>query len=82
MNNIENIKSKATELAHIYNLDMIVLFGSRADNTANKYSDVDIAYIKDESLTIKKLIEQTVGKIGENIQVKRFIRYELGEEIK
>ena len=40
------------------------------------------AYIKDESLTIKKLIEQTVGKIGENIQVKRFIRYELGEEIK
>ncbi|HEY4478398.1 MAG TPA: nucleotidyltransferase domain-containing protein, partial [Candidatus Paceibacterota bacterium] len=56
MNNIENIKSKATELAHIYNLDMIVLFGSRADNTANKYSDVDIAYIKDESLSFEDQI--------------------------
>lgn len=37
-------------------------------------------YIKDESLTIKKLIEQATAKIGENIQIKRFIRYELGEK--
>ena len=37
-------------------------------------------YIRDESLTIKDLITQAIGKIGENIQVKRFVRYELGEE--
>ncbi|MBM2820963.1 MAG: Translation elongation factor EFTs/EF1B dimerization, elongation factor Ts [Candidatus Berkelbacteria bacterium] len=37
-------------------------------------------YIRDESLTIKSLIEQAVGKIGENIQIKRFQRFELGEE--
>ncbi len=36
-------------------------------------------YIRDESLTIRQLIEQTIAKIGENIQVKRFTRFELGE---
>ena len=37
-------------------------------------------YIRDESLTIKQLLEQTIAKIGENIQVKRFERFEMGEE--
>ena len=37
-------------------------------------------FIKDPSMKIKELVEQLIGKIGENIQVKRFIRYELGEE--
>lgn len=36
-------------------------------------------YIKDDSITIKDLINSKVGKLGENIRVKRFIRYELGE---
>ncbi|MBU6390607.1 nucleotidyltransferase domain-containing protein [Patescibacteria group bacterium] len=39
-----NVKSRAAELAREYGLDMIVLFGSRADGTASKKSDVDIAY--------------------------------------
>ena len=34
-------------------------------------------FIKDETTTIKDLIEFKIGKIGENIKVKRFIRYEL-----
>lgn len=37
-------------------------------------------YIRDESLTIKDLMEQKIAKIGENIQIKRFTRFELGEE--
>jgi len=36
-------------------------------------------YIRDDSLTIKDLIEQVIAKTGENIQVKQFTRYELGE---
>jgi predicted nucleotidyltransferase len=48
---IDDVKSKAAELAHKYNLDMIVLFGSRADNTNTKRSDVDIAYTKSEPLS-------------------------------
>ena len=38
------------------------------------------SYIKDEAMTIKDLVDQATAKIGENIQIKRFIRYELGEE--
>lgn len=34
-------------------------------------------WIKDESKTVKDLIDEYVAKIGENIVVKRFIRYEI-----
>ncbi len=37
------------------------------------------AYIRDESLTIEKLILQNVAAIGENVIVRRFQRWELGE---
>lgn len=37
-------------------------------------------YIRDEEITIKQLVEQVIAKTGENIQVKRFTRFELGEE--
>lgn len=36
-------------------------------------------FVKDSSQTIKDLITEAVSKIGENIVIKRFIRYELGE---
>lgn len=34
-------------------------------------------WIKDDSKTIKNLIEESIAKIGENIEVKRFTRYEI-----
>ncbi len=34
-------------------------------------------YIKDESLAVNSLVKQTIAKIGENIKVERFCRYEL-----
>jgi elongation factor Ts len=37
-------------------------------------------YVKDTELTIQELIHETVGKTGENITVKRFVRYQLGGE--
>jgi elongation factor Ts len=36
-------------------------------------------YIRDENLTIEKLILQSVVAIGENVIVRRFQRWELGE---
>lgn len=36
-------------------------------------------YIRDPSLKIKDLITSTVAKIGENVQIKRFMRFELGQ---
>lgn len=34
-------------------------------------------YIRDGSLTIQELVKQTIGKLGENIVVKRFERLEI-----
>jgi elongation factor Ts len=35
-------------------------------------------YIKDESMKVKDLIAATIAKLGENIQVRRFARLEVG----
>ncbi len=37
------------------------------------------AYIRDESLTIQDLLNESVSSMGENIIIRRFARYELGE---
>jgi len=34
-------------------------------------------WIKDSSKTIKDLIDEFIGKVGENVIVKRFIRYDI-----
>ena len=38
-------------------------------------------FIKDSAITVADLVKQTAGKIGENVQVRRFTRYTLGEGI-
>ena len=42
---------------------------------------LDQPYIKDSALTVEQLVKETAGKIGENIKVRRFTRYTLGEGI-
>lgn len=37
------------------------------------------AFIKDEDLTIEDLIKNAIAKIGENIVLRRFVRYEIGK---
>ena len=37
-------------------------------------------YIRDPKKTIDDLIKAVIGKLGENIQVRRFARFELGEQ--
>jgi len=36
-------------------------------------------YIRDETKIIKNLMDEKIAKIGEKIQIKRFVRVELGE---
>ncbi len=36
-------------------------------------------YVKDPQKTIEELVKETIGKIGENIQIKRFARFQIGE---
>jgi elongation factor Ts len=48
------------------------------------YADVCLVhqnFFKDDKLTIEKLIAEKIHKTGENIVVKRFTRYQMGEEL-
>jgi elongation factor Ts len=38
------------------------------------------AYVKDDKLKVKDLVTAAIAKCGENIQVRRFVRYQLGGE--
>ncbi len=38
------------------------------------------AFVKDDKVKVKDLVTATIAKCGENIQVRRFVRYQLGEE--
>jgi len=37
-------------------------------------------YIKDTSMTVQDIITETIAKVGENIKVSRFVRFELSEQ--
>jgi len=39
----------------------------------------DQAFVKDPNVTVKELIDALVGKIGEKIEVRRFVRFKTGE---
>lgn len=48
------------------------------------YSEVclmDQPFIKDDKMTIKEYLATLIGKIGENIIVRRFVRFHVGEDI-
>lgn len=37
------------------------------------------SFVKDESRTIEELVKDVISKTGENIRVRRFVRFELGQ---
>ncbi|MBN1367661.1 MAG: elongation factor Ts [Dehalococcoidales bacterium] len=39
-------------------------------------------FIRDTTITVQDIINNTIAKTGENIKVRRFARFELGEETK
>lgn len=53
------------------------------EGALKKYKDefvlVNQAYIRDESITLQELINQNIAALGENIIIRRFARYALGE---
>ena len=63
----ENIKEKIVEGRIAKRLNELVLLSQ--------------PYIKDSTLTVEDLVKQAAAKIGENIKVRRFTRYTLGEGI-
>lgn len=63
----DNIKEKIVE--------------GRIGKRLKELSLMDQPYIRDQNLTVAELVKQTVSTIGENIKIRRFQRFVLGEGI-
>jgi elongation factor Ts len=53
----------------------------KINKTLKEMCLLDQSFIKDQSLTVEDLIKQAISKLGENIKVRRFSRFVLGEGI-
>lgn len=53
------------------------------EGSLNKFKDETVLlrqpYIRDESITVEKLVNQNVASLGENVVIRRFARWALGE---
>jgi elongation factor Ts len=67
VNKPENIKAKIVK--------------GRVDKRLKEMALLNQPYVRDSNLTIEELIQHAIAKLGENIQVKRFVRFVLGEDI-
>ena len=53
----------------------------RIQKRLKELSLMDQPFIKDQNISVEELIKQAISKLGENIQVRRFSRFVLGEGI-
>ncbi len=76
------------ELAHNLAMQVAAMcpqFVSQEDIPPQQEADVEVetacllqqAYIKDPTMTVQDVIVQAIAKVGENIRVSRFVRFEL-----
>ncbi|BAZ37952.1 elongation factor Ts [Calothrix sp. NIES-4101] len=64
-NKPENVKAKIVQ--------------GRVDKQLKEMALLNQVYMRDRTITIEQLIQQAIAKLGENIQVKRFVRFVLGD---
>lgn len=53
----------------------------RIDKRLKELSLMDQPFIRDQNITVEELVKQAIAQLGENIQVRRFVRFVLGEGI-
>ncbi|MEJ2053181.1 MAG: translation elongation factor Ts [Calditrichaceae bacterium] len=51
----------------------------RMDKFYTEVCLLDQAYVKDMDITIQQLLTDTIAKVGENVSIKRFARFRIGE---
>lgn len=51
----------------------------RIEKRLKEITLLDQPYIKDQNITVEELIKNNIAQLGENIQVRRFARFVLGE---
>lgn len=53
----------------------------KLDKTLRELCLLHQPYIKDQSITVQELLKQSIVKLGENMQIRRFSRFVLGEGV-
>ncbi|MBD0346587.1 MAG: elongation factor Ts, partial [Coleofasciculus sp. Co-bin14] len=53
----------------------------RIEKRLKEMTLMDQPYIRDQSISVEDLVKQTISQLGEDIQVRCFTRYVLGEGI-
>jgi len=53
----------------------------KVEKTLREMCLMDQPFIRDQNMTVEELVKQAVAQLGENIQIRRFDRYVLGEGI-
>ncbi len=53
----------------------------RIEKRLKELTLVDQPYIRDQSISVEDLVKQVQGKVGEEVQILRFVRFILGEGI-
>ncbi|MGC9329406.1 MAG: translation elongation factor Ts, partial [Candidatus Hinthialibacter sp.] len=53
----------------------------RIDKYFSQVCLLEQPFIKEMNSSVEDYLKEIIGKIGENIQIRRFVRYQLGEEL-
>ena len=56
------------------------IVSGRIEKRLKEMSLLDQPYLRDQSITVDEHVKQTVAKLGENIQIRRFARFVLGAD--
>lgn len=57
------------------------IVGGRIEKRLKELSLLEQPYIRDQSITVADLIKQNIAQLGENIRIRRFVRFVMGEGI-
>ena len=57
------------------------IVSGRIGKRLNEIALLPQPYIRDQSITVEELVKQSIAQLGENIQIRRFVRFVLGEGI-
>ncbi len=75
----EILRAEAIESGKPANIvDKIV--DGRIDKFYSEACLLEQPFVKDGDITVEDLVKQTIGRLGENMRISRFVRMKLGEE--
>lgn len=57
------------------------IVAGRIEKRLKEMALLDQPYVRDQSISVEELIKQNIAQLGENIQVRRFVRFVMGEGI-